>query len=325
MPPHLFTTSYLTHGPLERALRTAADEAGRPFGYAGRVVLSPERAVGLRLIPMARDLRFAWEETPQQVLDEQAQKMQESLYSALIGWAQAAGEGGDYTDNAPPQCLHPVGHWFELPNMLRNGVLAALLAERPGLQYLLVHNIDTLGATLDPAILGLHIARGDALSFEVIARQIDDRGGGLARVDGQLRLLEGLAMPDEAAEFGLSYYNTLTTWVTIDRLLEVFELTRADLGDEAKVVRAIRALAARIPTYLTLKEVKRRWGHGQEDILPVAQWEKLWGDMSALPELRCGFVVVPRARGQQLKAQAQLDGWLRDGSAAAIAALCDFD
>jgi hypothetical protein len=36
------------------------------------------------------------------------------------------------------------------------------------------------------------------------------------------------------------------------------------------------------------------------------------------------FAVVPRTRGQQLKDQAQLDGWLRDGSAAAVEALCEW-
>jgi hypothetical protein len=188
----------------------------------------------------------------------------------------------------------------------------------------MLHNIDTLGATADPAVLGLHIARGDALSFEVIARHIDDRGGGLARVDGQLRLLEGLAMPREQAEFDLSYYNTLTSWVDIDRLLATFELSRDDLANAARVADAVRALAARIPTYMTLKDVKKRWGHGQEDIFPVVQWEKLWGDMTALPDLACGFVAVPRLRGQQLKDQAQLDGWLRDGSAAYVESLCEF-
>jgi hypothetical protein len=40
-----------------------------------------------------------------------------------------------------------------------------------------------------------------------------------------------------------------------------------------------------MPTYITLKDVKKRWGHGQEDIFPVTQFEKLWGDMSALPEI----------------------------------------
>src|SRR5581483_8557306 len=94
------------------------------------------------------------------------------------------------------------------------------------------------------------------------------------------------------------------------------------LRDEAAVTNAIRTLAARMPTYITLKEVKRRWGQGQEDVFPVAQFEKLWGDMTALPELQARFVTVPRLRGQQLKDQAQLDGWLRDGSAAYVESLC---
>jgi hypothetical protein len=42
---------------------------------------------------MVRDLRFAWEEMPQQLLDEQAQKVRESLHASLIGWARQAGEG----------------------------------------------------------------------------------------------------------------------------------------------------------------------------------------------------------------------------------------
>jgi hypothetical protein len=84
-------------------------------------------------------------------------------------------------------------------------------------------------------------------------------------------------------------------------------------------------VAARMPTYITLKDVKKRWGHGQEDIFPVAQFEKLWGDMTALPEMDCRFVVVPRLRGQQLKEQAQLDGWLRDGSAAFVESLCEWE
>ncbi len=317
--PHIFTTSYLTHGP------TAAFLAHqKSYGYDGPLFLSPGKNVGLRMVPTERDLRFAWEEMPQQMLDEQQQKVRQSLRAALIGWARASGEASDYTDNLPLQCLHPVGHWYEVPNLLRNGVLAELLAARPETKYLLLHNIDTLGANADPALLGRHIESGACLTFEVITRRLEDRGGGLARVNGKVRLVEGLAMPNEEAEFALSYYNTLTTWIDLDRLLTAFGLTRAELSDEEKVAQAIRNLAAKMPTYITLKDVKKRWGHGQEDIFPVTQFEKLWGDMSALPEIDSRFVVVPRLRGQQLKDQAQLDAWLRDGSAAYLESLCDW-
>ena len=317
--PHIFTTSYLTHQPIAEYLERQAN-----YGYQGLAILSQGRSVGLRLVPMVRDLLFAWEEQPQQILDEQKQKMRESLHAALIGWARQTGEASDYTDNLPLQCMHPVGHWFEIANLLRNGTLRDLLAQRPQLKTLLLHNIDTLGADVDPALLGHHLSQGAALSFEVITRRIEDRGGGLARVNGQVRLVEGLAMPREEAEFDLSYYNTLTTWIDIDKLLAVFHLTRDDLDHTEKVAAAVRALAARMPTYITLKEVKKRWGHGQEDIFPVAQFEKLWGDMTALPEVDCRFLVVSRQRGQQLKDQAQLDGWLRDGSAAYIESLCEW-
>jgi len=317
--PHVVTTSYLTH-------QATADYLARQnnCGYPGPVWLSPGRSIGLRMIPTVRDLRFLWEEMPQQMLDEQQQKVRDSLRAALINWARAAGEGGDYTDNLPGQCLHPVGHWFEVPNLLRNGVLARLLAEQPQLRHLMLHNIDTLGADADPAMFGLHLAQGSCLTFEVITRRLEDRGGGLARVNGQVRLVEGLAMPREEEEFALSYYNSNTCWIDIDRLLAAFGLARGDLASGKKVAAAVRALAARVPTYVTIKDVKKRWGQGQEDIFPVSQFEKLWVDMTALPEIKSRFAVVPRLRGQQLKDQSQLDGWLRDGSAAHVEQLCEW-
>jgi hypothetical protein len=318
--PHVFTTSYMTHAPVEEYL-----ERRRNHCYGGPMFLSPGRSIGLRLVPMVRDLQFMWEVMPQQVLDEQKQKVRDSLRAGLIAWARQSGEGSDYRDNLPGQCLHPVGHWYELPNLLMNGVLAALLDERPRLQYLFLHNIDTLGADLDPAILGLHIEGGAAMTTEVIPRVIDDRGGGLARVDGRVRLVEGMAFPDEKLEFDLSYYNSGTMWLDIDKLLALFGLDRAALGDTHRVASAVRALAARMPTYVTLKDVKKRWGKGQEDIFPVTQFEKLWGDMTALPDLATQFVVVPRRRGQQLKEVSQLDGWLRDGSAAYVESLCEWE
>ncbi len=313
-PTHIFTSGYLTDAPIRRSVQT--------LEYPGSVVVSRGKSVGLRMVPTTRDLRFAWEEMPQQMLDEQQEKMRQSVRAALIGWAQAAGEAADYTDNLPMQCLHPVGHWYEVPNLLRNGVLRDLLQRQPELRYLLLHNVDTLGATLDPHVLALHMTSGACLSFEVITRRLEDRGGGLARVDGRVRLVEGLAMPNEHEEFKLSYYNSMTTWIDIDRLLEVFGLSRSLLAEPALVDEAIRKLGRRMPTYITLKDVKKRWGNGQEDIFPVLQFEKLWGDMTALPEVDCQFIAVPTVRGQQLKDQAQLDGWLRDGSAAAIEKLC---
>jgi hypothetical protein len=319
--PHVVTTSYLTHAAIERHLARTAS-----YGHDGPVYLSRGQSIGHRLIPMARDLTFLWEEGAHETLDENKQKVREAGRRAILDWARTTGEGTDYSDNVPIQRFNPPGHFYEVPTLLRNGVLARLLDAWPNLRWLLVHNIDTLGANLDPGVLGLAIGTGATLSFEVIPRRIDDRGGGLARVGGRLRLLEGLAQPREDTEFSLRYYNTLTTWVNVDGLLKAFQLTRDDLrGEPAKVAAAVRTMAARVPTYVTIKDVKQRWGHGQEDVFPVAQFEKLWGDLTSLPDLPCAFLAVSRLRGQQLKDPAQLDGWANDGSYEFVQSLCDFD
>jgi len=317
--PHIISTGYLTHEAIKNTL-----EGEQQYGYEGEVLLSPGNSIGLRLIPTVRDLRFAWQELPQQLLDEQAQKVLESLHSSLMDWAQRNGEASDYTDNLPLQCLNPVGHWYEIPNLFRNGILLRLLKTYPRLKHILVHNIDTMGANLDPALLGRHIESQAGMTAEVITRRLDDRGGGLAIIDGRLRLIEGLALPREEYEFILSYYNSATYWIDLDQILHVFGLTRYDLDDQKKVTDAIRTLASRMPTYITLKNVKKRWGKGQEDVYPTLQYEKLWGDMTTLPELRCSYITVQRERGQQLKEPAQMDGWLRDGSAGYIESLCDW-
>ncbi len=318
--PHVVTTSFLTHQAIEHHLGLTHN-----YGHNGPVYLSSGQSIGQRLVPMARSLTFLWEETPHELLDENKQKVRDASRRAILDWARAMGEGTDYTDNVPIQRFNPPGHFYEVPNLLRNGMLVRLLEDYPNLRWLMVHNIDTLGADLDPTLLGYAIESDATLSYEVVPRRIDDRGGGLARVNGRVRLLEGLAVPREEAEFRLRYYNTLTTWVEIDRLLAAFGLTRSDLrNDPAKVATAVRGMASRVPTYVTIKDVKRRWGHGQEDVFPVAQFEKLWGDLTALPDLPCAFLAVDRRRGQQLKDAAQLDGWANDGSREYVHKLCEF-
>ena len=154
--PHVIATSYLTHEPI--ASRWPSSEN---YGYPGPLLLSPGRSVGLRMVPMPRDLRFAWEEMPQQILDVQAQKVRESLHASLIAWAEAAGGGSDYTDNLPLQCLHPTGHWFEVPNLLRNGTLARLL--RPAAAVEVPDAAQHRHAGRRPRsrrMLGLHIRQG---------------------------------------------------------------------------------------------------------------------------------------------------------------------
>jgi hypothetical protein len=94
VPPHIVTTGYLTPDPIAGYL------AGRPPG-PGPVVLSKGSAVGRRLVPMARDLRLAWEETAHQVLDERKQKVREGQHAALVEWARKVDEVAETARRLP--------------------------------------------------------------------------------------------------------------------------------------------------------------------------------------------------------------------------------
>ena len=319
---HVITTSHMTDGPVRTYLHRVQNH-----GYPDSALyVSHGRSIGLRLVPTVGDLKFAWEETKQQQLDEQAQKVKESTHGALMEWAKSCGEASDYVDDkVPMQCLHPVGHFYEIPNLLLSGTLQKMLQDRPQLKYLMLHNIDTVGADVDPVLLGMFLEGQSTLSFEVIPREIQDVGGGLANVNGHVRLIEGLALPREEDEFKFTYYNSMTTWIHIDKLLSKFGLTRETILDSKLVSTQLQKFSSRLPTYVAIKDVKKRWGNGQEDVMPTAQFEKLWSDMTSLEDMDCTYVLVPRCRGAQLKDQAQLDGWLRDGSSAYLETICAFD
>ncbi|MBU1625965.1 UTP--glucose-1-phosphate uridylyltransferase, partial [bacterium] len=323
---HVFTTSFLTHDAIKKHIEDSSN-----FGFQGSVYLSRAHAIGQRLHPTERDLRFIWDELPQQISSENVQRVIYDLHETLIRWAKESGEGEDYVANEPIQRFYPPGHWFEIPNMLRNGTLAKMITENPSLKYLFVHNGDTLGAWLDPLVLGLHENSGKMLSFEVTPRRFEDRGGGLATVNGKLCLIEGLALPSEEDEYRLSYYNTLTSTLTIDKFLQLFDLTRDDLlsaqksqKSKDKIHQNLRKVESFLPTYATIKDVKLRWGAGHEDVFPSLQCEKLWGDVTTLDGVTVQYLAVHRFRGQQMKEPEQLDRWAMDGSKEHIVSLTDF-
>ena len=106
-------------------------------------------------------------------------------------------------------------------------------------------------------MFGAHLHSGAALTVEVIPRAIDDRGGGLAKVNGRIRLVEGLALPEESLEYRFSFYNSGTMWMDVDQVLAAFSLSREALADSERVSRAVRETAARVPTYITIKDVKK--------------------------------------------------------------------
>jgi UTP--glucose-1-phosphate uridylyltransferase len=113
--------------------------------------------------------------------------------------------------------LYAPGHG-DFPDALVTSGLAARLAER-GVEHVLLSNIDNLGAELDPVLIGLHLARGRALTAELAPTAPGDVGGAPAFVEGRLEMVEGFRFPPGVDATRLPYLAT-NTFVISRRLLE---------------------------------------------------------------------------------------------------------
>jgi UTP--glucose-1-phosphate uridylyltransferase len=93
-------------------------------------------------------------------------------------------------DGAPS--LAPAGHGDFFRALRESGVGAELV--RRGVRILHFSNVDNLAATLDPVVLGAHLALGQAMTVEVTARRSPsgglDAGAAPVRVGGRVRLVE---------------------------------------------------------------------------------------------------------------------------------------
>jgi hypothetical protein len=301
--PHVVTTSYATHSAIARHAESWRDDPHvEPW-------LSEGRRFGLRHVPTLRDLERAGYGGGSEPRD----------------WVANRGETSDFREGEARGCLHPPGHARELPNLLENGVLADLLDAHPALEVLFVHNVDSLGARLDPGLLGWFLDQPLDVAFELMPRWHGDEGGALARVEGRLRLVEGLALPRAELAGSLSTYSSMTSWLSIDGWLASLGLSRAELRDADRVAAAVASALARLPRYLTLKPVRVRGDDGRHRTRLAGQVEQLWGDVTAHGDLRCGYLAVSRVRGQQQKDPEGLDAWLHDGSLETVRAGCAWD
>lgn len=169
-------------------------------------------------------------------------------------------DGGLFRDGAGNPSPYAPGHG-DLPFALRRAGILRELAQA-GVRHLYMSNVDNLAATLDPAILGLHVERELELSFEVTALLSGDKGGVPARVDGKLQVVEALRYPAGFDERSIPLFSTNSFVFDVAALDRQFELT-------------------------WLRVTK------QVDGRPAIQFERLVNELSAF--VTCGGVTVERA------------------------------
>lgn len=169
-----------------------------------------------------------------------------------------APDGGFFTQDGERSLAAP-GHG-DFPFAFKaSGLLDAYI--KGGGKHLLFSNVDNLGATVDLAIVGGHVASEQEMTVECAPKNPGDQGGAPARVGGRLQLVEGFAFP------------------------EGFDQDSVDVFNTANYVFSAQALAGEVdlPWYVVEKQVD---GH------KVVQFEHLAGDLSAVLDAR--YVRVER-------------------------------
>lgn len=117
---------------------------------------------------------------------------------------------------------HGPGHGDFAPAFRESGCLRQFIAE--GGRFLLVSNVDNLGARVDALVLGHHIRSEADLSVEVAPKWPGDVGGSPLLVDGKLQLVEQVRYPPEFNPEVVDVFNTNTFTFSADALDRDFDL-----------------------------------------------------------------------------------------------------
>jgi UTP--glucose-1-phosphate uridylyltransferase len=102
-------------------------------------------------------------------------------------------------DDGKPS-YHAPGHGDFFTCIRKSGVLGKLRSR--GVKTLLFSNVDNLGATVDPVLVGYHLLANKDMSAEITQKQHTasgefDKGGAPAKVDGVSQLVEGFRFPPD--------------------------------------------------------------------------------------------------------------------------------
>ncbi|HEU4408996.1 MAG TPA: UTP--glucose-1-phosphate uridylyltransferase [Polyangiaceae bacterium] len=101
-------------------------------------------------------------------------------------------EGGLFRDESGAPSPYPTGHG-DVPEALGASGLLGRFVEGGG-RYVWIANLDNLGATVDPALLGWHLGQGAELTVEV-ADRAGDKGGTPVRYQGKPVVCEDFRLP----------------------------------------------------------------------------------------------------------------------------------
>ena len=114
---------------------------------------------------------------------------------------------------------YATGHGDLVDALRASGLLQRFLES--GGRWVLVANLDNLGAAVDAAYLGACVASDVPMMVEVCAKEEGDHGGIPVELDGRVQVLEEFRLPDGFQPDDVRVFNTNTMWIRADALAEV--------------------------------------------------------------------------------------------------------
>lgn len=198
---------------------------------------------------------------------------------------RATPEGELFFDAEGQPSPYAPGHGDLTDSLRASGALSEFIGS--GGELLLMSNVDNLGATLDPAIIGAHLSLGGEVTVELVEKNPGDKGGAPALVDGRLEIVEGFRFPEDFDQDSIPVFNTNTFVFDARALDHDFELTWFAVNKkvESSPVVQFERLAGELTSFLTSKYllVPREGNFGR--FLPVKDPEELERRVPAIREV----------------------------------------
>ncbi|HEY4105879.1 MAG TPA: UTP--glucose-1-phosphate uridylyltransferase [Polyangiaceae bacterium] len=199
--------------------------------------------------------------------------------------------GDIFFDDKGRPSEHAPGHG-DLPDALKESGLLDAFVKRGG-KVIMVSNIDNLGGTLDPVVIGFHLAHGKPVTSEVVDKLPSDRGGIPAYVDDTLCVLEEFRIPPSFDPATVRVFNTNVFHFGAQAILDLdipwtYFTVRKKVGD--KPVVQFERLVNEVTSYLPTAYLHMPRDGAASRFLPVKDNEEL---AARVPEI----LAAARARG----------------------------
>jgi UTP--glucose-1-phosphate uridylyltransferase len=179
-----------------------------------------------------------------------------------------------YAEDGHPS-VHATGHGDLVDALVRSKLLDAFRAQ--GGKYVWITNVDNLGASIDPGLLGRFIESGADVQCEVCAKA-GDKGGIPVHAEGKLQVLEEFRLPPGFDPTTVKVFNTNTFLVRAEAISKVrfpwtyFEVEKKVDGRTAiQFERLVQEITAHLAT--TYVEVPREGDVSR--FLPVKDYDEL--------------------------------------------------